>query len=243
MRSETVNPSDKLESTHCFILQAIDPSLGCPVVEMMLRVDDLAGLRAILGEEASDDGELRDIYSIGRDELLAIGHQYGARFEPDGRECRLARAHSIRDAPYLIHTGFELFLMLEGMKPFAKFAVEYPAQVDEFPEETLFEPHVLAGTLIKRIMIEPFEKPIGRSRGRVFEGMRQVFYARCGEEWRIDAYDLLRKQLAHGPWNETLERLEGSLLGYTDQQNDWWIAQLRHQRTLPGWMTVVVEHA
>ncbi len=243
MHSETLNPPEKLETTHRFILQAIDPSLGCPVLEMMLRVDDLDRLRAILGEEASDDAELRDIYSIGRDELRAIDNQYGVRFEPDGRECRLARAHSIRDAPYLIHTGFELFLMLEGVKPFAKFAVEYPAEVDEFPEEALFEPHVQAGTLIKRVMIEPFEKPIRTSSGSVFEGLRQVFYARRGEEWRIDAYNLLRRQLAHGPWNDTLERLEGSLLGYTDQQNDWWIAHIRHQRNLPGRTTTLVEHA
>jgi len=238
-----MNPPENLKTTHRFILQAIDPYLGCPVAEMMLRVNDLDRLREILGEEAADDADLRGIYSIGHGELLAIDNQYGVRFEPEGRECRLARAHSIRDAPYLIHTGFELFLMLEGMKPFAKFSVEYPTEGDEFPEETLFEPHVQAGTLIKRVMVKPFEKPVSTSNGRAFEGMRHLFYARRGEEWRIDAYNLIWKQLAHGPWNDTLERLEGSLLGYTDEQNDWWIAHIKHQRSLPAQTTTLVEHA
>lgn len=121
--------------------------------------------------------------------------------------------------------------MLEGVKPFAKFAVEYPAEPGEFLEEALFERHVRSGTLIKRVMPdEPFAKPIKASSGRIFEGVRQVFYARPGEEWRIDAHNLVARQLAYGPWNDTLEPLEGSLLGYTDAENDWWIARRRRMR-------------
>lgn len=221
---------EKPDTSHRFNLQAIDSSLGCPVLEMMLLVTDLEALRSILGEDAFDDPEVQADYIIGSTELLAINDQYRVRFEPEGRECRLVRPHSIRDAPYLIHTGFELFLMLEGAKPFAKFAVEYPTEADEFPEEALFEPHVRSGTLIKRVITEPFQKLVRTSNGRTFEGVRHFFYARRGEEWRIDAHRLLWRQLAHGPWNDTLERLEGSLLGYTDEQNDWWIARRRRIR-------------
>ena len=118
--------------------------------------------------------------------------------------------------------------MLEGVKPFAMFTIEYPGMAEEFPEEPLFEPHVLSGRMIKRVMAdEPFKEPIRGSSGRMFEGVRQVLYSLPGEEWRCDAQFLVRGQLAHGPWNDTLERLEGSLLGYTDEQNDWWIAHRR----------------
>jgi hypothetical protein len=59
-------------------------------------------------------------------------------------------------------------------------------------------------------------------------------WSSCGRYWastrRIDAHLLLQRQHNHGPWNETLERLEGSLLGYTDAQNDWWIAHRRRNR-------------
>jgi hypothetical protein len=212
---------------HRFVLQALDPVLGCPVLEAMLRVADLEMLRTLLGEDASDDAELRRMYVLSADDLCAITERFGVAFDADGRECWLSRAHSIGDVPYLVHTGYELALMLDGMKPFAKFSIEYPTEPGEFADEVLFEPHVRSGLLVKRVMDEPFAPPIRTRSGRVFEGTRQVFYACRGEEWRIDAYLLLWQQLKHGSWNETLERLDGSLLGYTDAQNDWWVARRR----------------
>jgi hypothetical protein len=222
----TVNGSSS--PLYRFILQAIDSALGCPVLEAMLRVVDLETLRPLLGEGASEDTELRGIYVLDTAELRAITERFGVAFDADGRECWLSRAHSVGDAPYLVHTGYELALMLDGVKPFAMFAIEYPAEPDEFASETLFEPHVQSGLLVKRVMPdEPFERPIRTRTGRVFEGIRRVFFARRGEEWRIDAHLLLWQQLEHASWNETLERLDGALLGYTDAQNDWWIAHRR----------------
>lgn len=211
-----------------FILQALDPTLGCPVLEALLRVADVEALRPLLGEDAADDAELRHNYVLDPLQLRTITEKFGVAFDPEGRECWLGRAHSIRDVPYLVHTGYELLLMLDGVKPFAIFQVEFPAGPDDFPQVALFEPHVRSGLLVKRVMAdEPFDTPIHAANGRTYDGMRKVFYARQGEEWRIDAHLLVWQQLAHGPWNDTLERLEGSLLGYTDAQNDWWIARRR----------------
>jgi hypothetical protein len=222
------------QSIRRFILQAIDPVLGCPVLEAMIRVADLEALQALLGEDALQDIELRNNYLLDSAQLHAITLQFDVAFDPEGRECWLSRAHSVRDAPYLVHTGYELALMLDGRKPFAKFAVEYPAEPDDFPEEALFEPHVRSGLLIKRVTDdEPFERPIRSPSGRMYEGVRHIFYARRGEEWRIDAYILLWGHLDHGPWNEMLERLDGSLLGYTDAQNDWWLARRRRDHVTP----------
>jgi hypothetical protein len=44
-----------------------------------------------------------------------------------------------------------------------------------------------------------------------------------GEQWRIDAYLLLWKAAEKSGWNEGFERLEGTLLGYEDWQNDYHI--------------------
>lgn len=217
-----------------FILQAIDASHGCPVLETMIWVNDLKMLRAILGDEAAEDTDLRHIYRLEPAQLNAITQYFDVAFDFDGRECWLGRAHSIGNVPYLVHTGYELALMLDGRKPFARFSIEYPVEPGDFPEGDLFEPYVQSGLLIKRVMDnEPFEKPVRVSNGRVYLGVRQVFYARRGQEWRIDAYMLLWKQLEHGPWNETLERLDGSILGYTDQQNDWWHARRRRDHASP----------
>ncbi len=212
---------------HRFVLQALDPALGCPVLEAMLRVADLEELRPLLGKDALEDAELRHSYVLDPDELCTITERFGVAFDAAGRECWLSRARSIGDVPYLVHTGYELALMLDGVKPFAKFDAGYPIEPGEFTVEALFEPHVRSGLLVKRVVDEPFDPPIRTRRGRVFEGQRWVFYARRTEEWRIDAHLLLQRQHNHGPWNETLERLEGSLLGYTDEQNDWWIMHRR----------------
>jgi hypothetical protein len=165
-----------VRSSHRFILQAIDPVLGCPVLEAMLRVADLDRLRSLLGDAAADDAELRGNYEIDPVQLQAIADMFGVAFDSGGRECWLSRAHSIRDVPYLVHTGYELALMLDGRKPFAKFIVEYPVQPDDYSEEALFEPHVQSGLLIKRIMDdEPFEKPIRSPSGRIYDGLRRIY--------------------------------------------------------------------
>ncbi len=167
---------------HRFVLQALDPALGCPVLEAMLRVADVELLRPLLGKDALEDVELRHGYVLDPDELRAITERFGVAFDADGRECWLSRAHSIGDVPYLVHTGYELALMLDGVKPFAKFDVEYPTEPGVLAEEALFEPYVRSGLLIKREVDEPFEPPIRTRSGRVFEGVRQAFYARRGEE-------------------------------------------------------------
>ncbi|MCX7380998.1 MAG: hypothetical protein NT133_06160 [Alphaproteobacteria bacterium] len=128
-----------------------------------------------------------------------------------------------------------MLLMLDGVKPFAVFPVQYPVEPDDYQVDALFEPHVRSGLLVKRVIDEPFDKPVRSSLGRRFDGVRRVFYARRGEEWRIDAHILLWKQFDHGAWNETMERLLGSLLGYTDEQNNWWLGRRRREHASPVW--------
>jgi hypothetical protein len=128
--------------------------------------------------------------------------------------------------------------LLEGVKPFAKFSHEYPSDADALAREALFEPHVKSGLLMKRIVDHPFEKPIRLYNGQIAEGWRQLFYARRGEAWRIDAELLLQQKELHGQgWNWTMERLSTALLGYTEVQIDWWIARLKRDLAALGAMT------
>ena len=95
-------------SAHRFILQAIDPALGCSVLEAMLLVTDLETLLPLLGVDAANDAELRESYVLDPDALSAITYRSEILFDPAGRECWLSRAHSVAYAPYLVHTGREL---------------------------------------------------------------------------------------------------------------------------------------
>jgi len=118
--------------------------------------------------------------------------------------------------------------MLEGRKSLVVFHDAYPA---EWLSETLerFEPFVRSGRLVRRMIDTPFTKA-ERARFLNFQGWRRVFFSLPAEEWRIDAFLLLSKVSAKTGWNEALERMEGSLLGYEDWQNDWWIERGARRR-------------
>jgi hypothetical protein len=128
------------------------------------------------------------------------------------------------------HTGRELELMLAGQKPLAMFyeiASELPCE-ELIPEEA-FASHVQNG----RILRHDVDLRDTNSAG-VIHVVRYVFYALPGEEWRIQLMIVLKRALyAGGGWNETCERVEGTLLGYSDQENDIHCAQ-RFKRTRPN---------
>lgn len=106
--------------------------------------------------------------------------------------------------------------MLDGVKPFAAFSEEYPSLTDDsvIPEQ-LFDRYVADGRFLKREYVE-----IRSLRGY---RTRRVLYARPDEAWRIDAYILLWHTGQVTGWNESLERMEGFLLGYEEWQTDAYI--------------------
>jgi len=116
---------------------------------------------------------------------------------------------------------------LDGRKKLANMYFEYPPH--RHPHEDEFDRFVAEGLLHKEVDVEPFDKPIRSITGKVFDGVRRAYYTPKGEEWRIQAFRLIRK--TKGGWNDTLERLEGMLYGYEDWQNDWW-AEHRRRRLL-----------
>jgi hypothetical protein len=207
-----------------FVLQALDPDHGSPVLEAAFFVSEVEDLRALLAD-AGEDPALERGYFLDAAELAAINQRFGVAFDPGGREVLLEPWHSIRDVPYLIHTGYELPLLLEGRKQLARFKEAYPP--DQHWTEEKFDRHVAEGTLHKEVTVEPFEKLIHLKDGQVVEGTRTVYYTRKGEEWRIPASKLVWAAAAKSKWSFDFERMEGTLFGYEEWQNDWWIEHLR----------------
>jgi hypothetical protein len=119
---------------------------------------------------------------------------------------------------YELHTNRELGLMLRGSKPLAFFAEPYGRFGEVlFRYFRMFDRHVARGALVKREYLELADTSLF---------VHVVLYATPSEEWRIDAMIQLRLQW-EGPWTDEHERTEGSLLGYTDRQNDIWINRRR----------------
>lgn len=118
------------------------------------------------------------------------------------------------------HTNHELELMIAGRKPLAMFC----AEASELPDERLipehrFAAHVASGHFIRGETEVPggFHDGLQRHLRLVY-----VFFALRGEEWRIPAMEVLLHESVKGGWNETCERVESSLLGYTPAQIDAW---------------------
>lgn len=117
--------------------------------------------------------------------------------------------------------------MRAGKKPLAIFTGRIPAD-DSFVEipEYLFDAYVEEGSLRKKEIRETEDRPF-----RGIEGHRIVLYAQTGEEWRLKAYALVRFVGNKIGWSEPLIRLEGTLLGYEEWQNDAYIAQMNRSKS------------
>ena len=130
-------------------------------------------------------------------------------FDGGGREVSLEPWHRLRELPYLVQTGFELPLMLEGRKPLAVFG-DAAAWLEKYL--SAFDPFVADGRIVKRVI----------DRSDILPDSIEVYFVLPGEEWRIDAYIDLFKEAAKSGWSEAMERRQGVLLGYTDWENDCW---------------------
>ena len=206
------------------VLQALDPEMDYPVLEAQFQIEDLSELRVILADDAEDDHDLERGYTLDTDQLAAIRSFCRVAFDAGGRPVGLAPWHSIREAPYLVHSGFELPLMLDGRKPLSKFADAYPsAWLDEVVAR--FQPFVNDGRIMCRVVNEVWPTPRRLGNQRVIAGHREVYFTLPGDEWRVDAHRLLYEVGLKTRWNDTLERLEGRLLGYEEWQNDWWLGR------------------
>lgn len=204
-----------------FILQARDPVTDCPILEARVSIDDLDALRSVLQVEDGEDPDFSYVYDLDGQGLDAIQRLIGLPFPRDLGPVQIVPWSPLREIPYLVHTEYELALMLEGRKPLAVFGDAYPSEwFDGLIAR--FDPYVADGRFVRRIVDTPLPKP-HISGGERVDGVRHVYVALPGEQWRIDAYIQLFED-HEGGWNETRERRLGLLLGYEEWQCDWWEA-------------------
>jgi hypothetical protein len=131
------------------------------------------------------------------------------------------------------HTGRELELMLTRGKPLAHFSDYYPPEPsEEIVPGDAFAPYVRSGQLEERLFVELQEHDTSAPQVR---GVYHALYAVADEAWRIDAYIAMLLEANDVGWNERFERLQGSLLGYTDRENDLHIARLLTSPMVDRW--------
>jgi hypothetical protein len=130
------------------------------------------------------------------------------------------------DVAKVNHTGRELELMLAGKKPLAMFYDEVShLPNEEIIPEAAFAPYVSNGQFVREEhFVEGAYDPRLKRNVRVL----YVFFAHREEAWRIPAMilSMSTRSRVQNP-NEALDRLEGALLGYTEQEIDDYCAYYR----------------
>jgi hypothetical protein len=203
------------KSVATFFLQNIDTQTNCPSEEVGIAPIDNSELANALGI-ADVEVDINFPAELSSPQVLGIIRKYDLNFPQDAERVRIRRRFAHDDLPYKIHTTRELLMMIKGKKPLAVFSI----QVDNgrLAEEDYFEAYVSKGTFIKREYCEILTIRPGKDLHQ-----RHVLFARPSQEWRIDAYILLMQTASLQGWNLALERMQGSLLGYTDRENDSFI--------------------
>jgi hypothetical protein len=125
---------------------------------------------------------------------------------------RVSHARSI--LPYRVHGGRELDLMRKGLKPLSVFSHVGVSSSEERFLSAHFAPLVESGMLVSAKFDHQDE-----------DGKPATYmFALAKEAWRIEAYRLILATAGITNWNDTLELTEGTLLGYTAEQNEFWRA-------------------
>lgn len=205
-------------TVRALILEIIDSTTGCIAKEIEFSGDEIPRLLALLEIESSNFFGIS--YDLNESDMRVIQDYFGFAKIPEITSAACLRARGIWDeSPYKIHTNRELLMMLAGEKPLAVFYDAYVAGNDsKVIRDEKFGPYVLAGRFIKREHIEIDPEDASNS-------IRWIFYALPSEGWRIDAYILMKRTAKFSGWNDGFERFEGSLLGYTDEQNSVHLLQ------------------
>jgi hypothetical protein len=202
------------------VLETIDDLTGCVDKDIVFDVENLDQLSSIILEDVKLIRPGWNL-SLNMEQLKSLKESFSIDGLPDVNVVNLRAWMKIDELPYKVHTNRELKLMLAGKKPLAVFSEVVPEEVelDVIPEK-YFAKYVDCGRFIKREVFLSFEERV----------IRTVFYALPEESWRIDAYLLMKKVVGKVGWSEELQRMEGTLLGYDDRQNDAYIETfLKHK--------------
>ncbi len=205
------------------VLELVDLSHGCVIADSVVSGQAIAELESALGQSLA---EVRGgcYLELDRQDAVKVAGHF-AETLPASCMVHVRAWLGHDDLPYKIHTQRELLLMLGGHKPMAVFVVDLQYEENrELIPERYFAPYVQEGLFVERIV----ESEANGVR------LLTVLYAVRDQAWRIDAWLLLKKTAEKAGWSEGFERMEGSLLGYEDWQNDAHIELMARRRASSG---------
>ena len=175
-------------------------------------------------EKARDSAKEHKVAELNHDTVLQS--DFLKRELPSSQEFPVRILHVTSELPYRVHGGREYDLMLRGVKPLSVFSDAYRSLRHKQFLIDFFEPQVRLGNLIKHEIQYP-ESDNDKS-------FVDVFYCLPNENWRFYAYEFLLTAASEVfRWNDTLEFIQGSLLGYRQEESEFWLA--RQQKRGERW--------
>jgi len=200
------------------IVEYVDPAHGFVVGDGCVSVHDVPKLIDILGVSDCDptfEGE----YELTAEDFSCLAREKISIKLLHGRPTSagtVRRAVLLDDLPYVVHTNRELPLMLEGMKPLAAFCAIVRAGDEKIHPWESMSPFVQNGQLTEHSFLLQNDEVL----------TKYQLYSLPSESWRLQAYELLMRSGQESGWNESMERMQGSLLGYSEEENDMYINKI-----------------
>lgn len=200
-----------------FVYEAVDAETDCVCLSESIEVVDVSELENVCGLSPGSL-ETRAVFDINDEAFEKSRHYYGLKLDRGSMSVRIRPWARVDRLPYQVHANRELLLMLSGKKPLSVFMGCVKNSNEWDVPELKFSPHVAAGRIIK-------EEHLLKSWGHRKMPSRLVLYSLPQETWRIHAYILMMETATASGWNIGFERMQGSLLGYEDWQNDAYIKE------------------
>lgn len=216
-----------MKRSHSFVLEFVERNTDEVVDDVPFDVENIELLCNQLGIDAAKFDPAAH-FELDDEDVMRIGQTFGLHIRTSERRVYLRPRRPMDELPYKIHTNRELALMLNERKPLAAFVEDYPRETaHEVIPESKFEPYVLARRFVKREKVYRSLVSTDPRGDQARRSIRRVLYAQPSEAWRIDAYLLLHETAELSGWNEGFERMEGTLLGYEQWQNDAYLQMMR----------------
>ena len=200
-----------------FVIEELDAETTSQIKSHFVEIEAYGVFIEHLGFDPRDCLANNTGCHLSHKDMRWLSKQYDFKPISKGNKGYFGTPQPYHDLPYRLHANSELWLMLKGEKPMAFFTHEVGLITKKrLQGHQPFHKYVKSGRLIYHIC------DLGSPHG---VRLKVHYYALPGQEWRIHAHVMLMEWLYKRQWNETLERLEGELLGYTDEQNDIHIAR------------------
>ncbi|MBX2855173.1 MAG: hypothetical protein KTR21_09305 [Rhodobacteraceae bacterium] len=185
----------------------LDQKYKCEIFEFYIALASIVKIIPSL-QECIENGKLIDEYEISKSEVNILKKEFNIT-EMDESSIAYIRPLCEHDRlSYKVHTGRELWLMIEGEKPMAYFSRHESEDFSQFCQQPFFE-YVSA----QKIHYDTFT--IAMEKGNL---VYDVFY-KSGEAWRVKTLEILKNILFNGVWSSEMLYIEGTLAGYSEDEN------------------------